>query len=422
MSKANIEIRPRLRVMVGRNIAIGPGMVALLELLQKTGSITQAAKEMDMSYMRAWTLIKTMNKCFKEPVVITTHGGAHGGGGAALTKTGEKILSLYKKMDASCLRAVGPARKQLEKFLGAAVVIALLIFTGCSKSVDNTVVIYTSQDEVYAEPILNEFEKETGLKVQPVYDSEAVKTVGLVNRLLTESNNPQCDVFWSNEEFRTRQLAERGIFRETNGWTHLGYRTRRIIINTNLISAAKAPQRFSDATNEIWRGKVALAYPLAGTTATHFHALRQKWGDAAWQNWCRALVANKPFVVDGNSVAVKLVERGEAWIGFTDSDDIAAAQREGFPVAALPMSDETLFIPNTVGVIRNCPHPEAAERLFKYLSKPEVSQRLVDAHALEGSTLDPAKAATGITVNWDDLLKNLDGVTSETEKLFLREP
>jgi iron(III) transport system substrate-binding protein len=133
-------------------------------------------------------------------------------------------------------------------------------------------------------------------------------------------------------------------------------------------------------------------------------------------------VAKKPFVVDGNSVAVKLVERGEAWIGFTDSDDIAAAQREGFPVAALPMSDETLFIPNTVGVIRNCPHPEAAERLFKYLSKPEVSQRLVDAHALEGSTLDPAKAATGITVNWDDLLKNLDGVTSETEKLFLREP
>src|ERR1700733_8624702 len=101
---------------------------------------------------------------------------------------------------------------------------ALLLLPGCGKSIDNTVVIYTSQDEVYAEPILKEFEKETGLQVRPVYDSEAVKTVGLVNRLLTERDNPQCDVFWNNEEFRTRQLAARGIFRETNGWTHLGYR------------------------------------------------------------------------------------------------------------------------------------------------------------------------------------------------------
>ena len=63
--------------------------------------------------------------------------------------------------------------------------------------------------------------------------------------------------------------------------------------------------------------------------------LRQRWGEANWLAWCRALVANEAKLVDGNSVVVKLVGRGEAAIGLTDSDDILAGQREGLPVAAL---------------------------------------------------------------------------------------
>jgi iron(III) transport system substrate-binding protein len=297
---------------------------------------------------------------------------------------------------------------------------AAFMWTGCGKNGPQTVVVYTSQDEVFAEPIFREFEAQTGIQVRPVYDSEAVKTVGLVNRLLTEQNNPQCDVFWNNEEFRTRQLAAHGIFRPTNGWTHLGYRTRRLVINTNLLPAANAPRRFRDATNTLWRGKGALAYPLFGTTATHFLALRQHWGDEAWQRWCRALAANQPFLVDGNSVVVKQVSRGEAWFGFTDSDDIAGAQREGFPVAPLPTTEETLFVPNTVGVIRHGPHPEAAQRLFEFLSDPKVSQKLVELRALEGATLDPARAATGLQVDWDALLRDLDPATEELKQIFLR--
>ena len=282
------------------------------------------------------------------------------------------------------------------------------------------VVIYTSQDEVYAEPILKAFEQQTGIKVNTVFDSEAVKTVGLVNRLLQETNNPQCDVFWNNEEFRTRQLASRGLFRDTNGWTHLGYRTRRMVINTNLIKLADAPRDWSDVTNKIWFHKVALAFPLFGTTSTHFQALRQKWGDDRWQSWCRALVANDPFIVDGNSVVVKQVARGEAAIGMADSDDIADARQEGSPIVALPITPLSLYLPNTVGVIKNCPHPEAAQILFDYLSDKKISQRLVDAHALEGATLDPAVAATGLTVNWDQLLHDLEPATDETRKIFLR--
>jgi iron(III) transport system substrate-binding protein len=298
--------------------------------------------------------------------------------------------------------------------------IAVLVLAGCGKSQSPVVVVYTSQDEEFAEPIFKEFEKATGIQARAVYDSEAVKTVGLVNRLLTERGNPQCDVFWNNEEFRTRQLAAHDVFRQTNGWTSLGYRSRRIVINTNLLTVATAPRSFSDATNAMWRRKVALAYPLFGTTATHFHALRQHWGAAAWENWCRALAANKPFLVDGNSVVVKMVARGEASWGFTDSDDIAGAQREGSPVAALPATDETLFIPNTVGVVRDCPHPEPAERLYEFISDPKVSAKLVELRALEGVTLEPATAATGLKVNWDKLLQDLDAVTEKTKEIFLR--
>ena len=302
----------------------------------------------------------------------------------------------------------------------AAVCLGLTLLAGCNKSSEPMVVIYTSQDEVYAEPILKDFEKQTGIQVRPVYDSESVKTVGLVNRLLAESGNPQCDVFWNNEEFRTRQLAARGVFRATNGWAQLGYRTRLIVINTNLVRLAQAPRSFSELTNEIWRGKVALAYPLFGTTATHFLALRQHWGDPGWQNWCRALAANKPFLVDGNSVAVRLVGSGEAWIGFTDSDDIASEQREGLPVLALPLNAETLFLPNTVGFVRGAPHPAEAQRLFDYLQTREISQRLVEVRALEGATFDANQIDTGLKVDWDGLLRDLDAATAEMSGIFLR--
>jgi iron(III) transport system substrate-binding protein len=301
------------------------------------------------------------------------------------------------------------------------ITVLFAIYSNLSCSSETPVVVaYTSQDEVYAEPIFKDFEKQSGIQVRAVYDSEAVKTVGLANRLLAEASHPQCDVFWNNEEFRTRELAARGIFRETNGWAALGYRTRRLVINTNLLPLAKAPRNFSEVTNEIWRGKVALAYPLFGTTATHFLALRQHWGDERWQAWCRALAANKPFLVDGNSVVVKLVARGEASIGFTDSDDIAAEAHEGSPVAALPTNEETLFIFNTIGVIRGGPHPSAAQKLFEYLRSQEVSRRLVEANALEAAALDPAKTASGLKVDWDSLLRDLESATDELKKIFLR--
>ncbi len=281
------------------------------------------------------------------------------------------------------------------------------------------VVAYCAQDQVYAEPLFRDFEKETGIKVRTVYDSEAVKTVGLANRLLAERHHPQADLFWGNEEMRTRQLAAKDVLRATNGWAAFGWRSRRIVVNTNRLSLASAPRSLLELTNAAWRGKLALAYPQFGTTATHFHALRQLWGDALWAAWCRALAANRPFLVDGNSVVVKFVGEGEAWLGLTDSDDIAGGQREGLPIAALPMTAETLLIPNTVAVTRGAPHPLAAERLFQHLQSREVVERLVAANALEGASIADSGVAT-LRPDWPALLRDLEPTTTRLNTIFLK--
>lgn len=280
-----------------------------------------------------------------------------------------------------------------------------------------TVVVYCAQDQVYAEEIFRAFERQSGIRVLPVYDSEAVKTVGLANRLLAEQARPRADVFWGNEALRARQLEARGVFAETNGLAFFGYRTRRIVVNTNLWSGA-ASLSLTDLTNAHWRGKVALAFPQFGTTATHFHALRQHWGEAAWLDWCRNLARNQVRLVEGNSTVVKLVGAGEVVVGLTDSDDIQAGQREGLPVAGLPPGAETLYIPNSVGLIHRAPHPESARGLFEYLRTRSVADLLVRAGALEGNAAD--ENAPALKPAWDLILRDLETTTGQLNQIFLR--
>lgn len=111
------SIRPRLRIVAGKNIAFGPGKAELLEALESTGSITRAADKLGMSYMRAWTLIRTMNRCFCQPLVDAVRGGTEGGGGARLTATGRQVLQLYRRMDDDCLDAIQPQWRKLQKLL-----------------------------------------------------------------------------------------------------------------------------------------------------------------------------------------------------------------------------------------------------------------------------------------------------------------
>jgi molybdate transport system regulatory protein len=112
----NKTLAPRFRVMRGKDVALGPGKADLLEQLEKTGSLNQAAEQMGMSYMRGWTLLKTMNRCFREPLVESSRGGA-GGGGAKLTDAGRRVLGLYRDLEAAAAHATKDSWKQLEALL-----------------------------------------------------------------------------------------------------------------------------------------------------------------------------------------------------------------------------------------------------------------------------------------------------------------
>ena len=98
------EVQFRLRIRNGEDIAVGPGKVELLEAIASTGSITSAAKSLDMSYRRAWLLVDTMNRCFKTRVVATEAGGKRGGG-TRLTPLGAQLVHTYRLIEARAAKA-----------------------------------------------------------------------------------------------------------------------------------------------------------------------------------------------------------------------------------------------------------------------------------------------------------------------------
>lgn len=290
------------------------------------------------------------------------------------------------------------------------------------------VVVYCAQDQVVAEPLLATFTRQTGIRVRAVFDSEAVKTVGLANRLLAERAHPTAEVFWGNEELRTRQLAAAGVFRSPDSWWAFGRRTRCWVVRSGpsgpVVPVDRSGQPFTPPetlialTNSTWRGRVSMAFPLFGTTATHLLALRQHWGAEGWTAWCGALAANRPFLEEGNSHVVRRVARGEALLGLTDSDDVRAAVREGLPVRALPLGDLSLSMPNTVALVaRSDGIRPQAETLVAYLRSPEVESSLVAEGALEpgdGST------PSGLRPDWNRLVAELEEGVQTLERIFSR--
>ena len=110
------RLLPRLRILVQEEIALGPGKVELLGYIAQTGSLSEAARRMEMSYMKAWLLVQMMNRCFRSPLVTLERGGASGGG-AQLTPTGLEVLELYRHMEETAMAVMKPDWQRLQKLL-----------------------------------------------------------------------------------------------------------------------------------------------------------------------------------------------------------------------------------------------------------------------------------------------------------------
>ncbi len=325
---------------------------------------------------------------------------------------------------------------------------AITATTATGAATGEEVVVYCSVDQVFAEPVLRQFERETGIKVRPLFDVEATKTVGLVNRLIAEHRRPRADVFWNSEVSRSIVLADKGIFAPYRSpaagdipalfrdpkhrWSGFGARARVILYNTDLVAAEEAPRSILDLTQPKWRGKVAIAYPLFGTTAMHMAALHLRWGSKRFTGYLEKLLANDVQVVDGNAVARDLVVEGRAAVCLTDTDDANVALERGAPVRVIfPDQDGmgTLMIPNTVGLINGAPHPEQARRLIDYLLSRRVEQMLARGESAQIPVrrglappprfpqLDGVKA---MEVDYGAVAAKLDATARICQRLFVR--
>jgi iron(III) transport system substrate-binding protein len=289
------------------------------------------------------------------------------------------------------------------------IVVALTFITvgGCrspepTQTADRTVTAYVSTDRVFSEPVLQEYEKRSGVKINAVYDTEETKSTGLANRLLAEKARPQADVFWSNEPVRTLVLKSRAVLASYRSpaaegipaalidpegyWTGFSARMRVIAYNTKTVTAKDVPQSIFDLADPTWKGQVAMADPRFGSTSFHVAALYAIAGDEKMDDFFRRLKANGVRIVDGNSVVRDLVARGEVKVGLTDTDDVNVAIENGQPVGMVLPDKAGLgvpVVPNMVSLIANAPHPEEARKLIDYLLSPGVERQLAQSEAVQ---------------------------------------
>lgn len=315
---------------------------------------------------------------------------------------------------------------------------------------DRTVVVYTSVDQMYSEPILKEFEERTGIKVQAVYDVEATKTVGLANRLISEKDRPLADVFWNGETLETLRLKDEGVlapfespsaaaispqFVDPEGyWVGIAGRARVIIVNTDLLSPDEYPVSIYDLLDPRWPAdQVGIAYPMFGTTSTHAAALYAYLGEKQAREFFQGLSDRGVRVVDGNSVTKDMVAAGQLAFALTDTDDACLAIKDGSPVTVVfPDQLEggmgTLVIPNTVAFINGAPHPEEAQALIDYLLSEEVERAVMASGwshlpvrplVVEQECFDVTGIA-GMNVEYELLFDWLEPSRSELSELFIR--
>jgi iron(III) transport system substrate-binding protein len=310
------------------------------------------------------------------------------------------------------------------------------------------VVVYVSHDRPFAEPILQVFERTSGIAVRAVYDTEETKSTGLANRLLAESAQPVADVFWANEPVRTITLADRGAiapyqspaaasiptaFRDPKGlWTGFAARCRVIVINTDLVPEAERPLSVLDLEDRRWKGRVVMADPAFGTTSFHVAALDLVLGPERLDAWARALAANEVRLLGSNSAVREEVAEGRAAVGLTDTDDAYEAVRSGKPVAVVWADRDgigVVLMPNLVSLVARAPHAESAKRLIDFLLSPEVEDRLAASDAVQlplraGRKApiwgEPVERLKPMTVDYAVAARRLEGAVARVRGLLGR--
>lgn len=293
--------------------------------------------------------------------------------------------------------------------LGLIAAVLLPIFTHDG----DAVVVYTALDREFSEPIFDEFTRQTGIRIAAKYDTESTKTIGLTQALLAEQERPRCDLFWNNEIVNTLRLDQVGLlasypamaadayptqFRSPkHAWHGFASRARVLLVNTDLVAGTNQPSSIFELVNPAWQNQVGIAKPLAGTTASHAACLFAVWGEQEAKQYFAKIKQNCQ-VMAGNKQVALAVAQGELAFGLTDTDDALIELEKGMPVKIVypdQKADElgTLFIPNTLALIKDSPNPESAQKLVEFLLSPRVERMLAHGPSAQ-IPLNPAVQAS----------------------------
>jgi iron(III) transport system substrate-binding protein len=338
-----------------------------------------------------------------------------------------------------------------------AICLLLAAVTGCPRP-EPQVVLYCAQDEEFAVGLLDDFRQRTGLRVAPRFDTEADKSVSLYTLLVNEKNRPRCDVFWNNEILSTIRLQKQGLLEPYDSpaagpypasakaadhtWHAFALRARVILVNTRLVKEDERPKGLLELADPRWRGRVAMARPQFGTSATQAACLFEVIGGDRAREYYRGLKQNGVQIAPGNKQVAEWVGRGRTprgqsvAVGVTDTDDAMAEVKAGRDVALIfPDRDApadsrmgTLFIPNTLAILKGSPNPEGARRLVDFLLGPEAEALLAESESHQiplnpevKATLPPEiqtpKTARPMQVNWEKAA----GLWNEVQSFLISE-
>jgi iron(III) transport system substrate-binding protein len=286
--------------------------------------------------------------------------------------------------------------------VAAGLVIAAMIgLASCSSKGRERVVVYVSEDQVFSEPILRDFARETGIRVKPVFDTEEAKSTGVMNRLLAEKNNPQADVYWANEPIRAEILKQENVgaayqspsaegipanFKDPQGyWTGFSARARVLLVNNSVTNKPKSIIAYGDPA---FNGKTVIANPLFGTTTTEIAALFIIWGDEKAKTFLTDMKRNNVKVATSNGESADFVAAGESAFSLVDSDDAANRIKQGKAVEMIypDQGDNEVgcfIVPNAVVLIKSGPNPEAGKKLIDYLLSAETERKLAASDAAQ---------------------------------------
>ncbi len=315
--------------------------------------------------------------------------------------------------------------------------------TGKQAGPGKAVVIYTSEDQVFSEPLLKDFESSTGIKVNAVFDTEEAKSTGVMNRLLAEKNNPQADVYWANEPIRAEILKQQGvsvpylspeaegipsIFKDPEGhWTGFSVRARLMVVRKDLKEKPRSVLAYTDAR---FKGQSVIANPLFGTTTAEVAALFTIWGDTRAQAFMNSIRDNGVRVSTSNGESADFVAAGEAQFSLVDSDDAFNRLKQGKPIEIVFPDQEQggigcMIVPNALLLIRGGPNQENAKRLIDFLLSPESERKLAFSDAnqipLHSGVETPAgvphiESLKTMTLNYAEVARKMQEIQPFLEK------